>query len=232
MAVSVLVALARQVLQQARDLESDLHPAVLMALGLEPALQALATQVMRSSGIRMDLTLERLPERLPVWVELTLFRAIQDGLAAIDNWHATQIAVRLQCQSDILILELQHNGAGEITSEYLPKTLQRLQQVGGTIKTGRLANGLFHWTIGIPRPSAVQLTAREQDVIQAVIEGLSNKEIARRFCISPRTVNYHLDNLYAKLGVNTRTEAAIYALRQGWLRRAAPHAEEANEKIS
>ena len=62
----------------------------------------------------------------------------------------------------------------------------------------------------------VQLTPREREVIRLLTEGLSNKEIARLLSVSPRTVNFHLDNIYAKLGVNSRTEAAIYALRQGW----------------
>ena len=43
---------------------------------------------------------------------------------------------------------------------------------------------------------------------------------ARLLFISPRTVNFHLDNIYSKLGVSSRTEAAIYALRQGWTRAA------------
>jgi NarL family two-component system response regulator LiaR len=61
------------------------------------------------------------------------------------------------------------------------------------------------------------------EVIQLLAEGLSNKEIARLLFISPRTVNFHLDNIYSKLGVNSRTEAAIYALRYGWVRRSAAH---------
>jgi DNA-binding NarL/FixJ family response regulator len=61
------------------------------------------------------------------------------------------------------------------------------------------------------------------DVIQLLAEGLSNKEIARLLFISPRTVNFHLDNIYSKLGVSSRTEAAIYALRHGWARRAATY---------
>jgi DNA-binding NarL/FixJ family response regulator len=58
------------------------------------------------------------------------------------------------------------------------------------------------------------------EVIQLLTEGLSNKELAQALFISPRTVNFHLDNIYSKLGVSSRTEAAIYALRQGWVRAA------------
>lgn len=50
------------------------------------------------------------------------------------------------------------------------------------------------------------LTEREQDVVMAVSRGLSNKEIATRLGISPRTVENHLRNIYEKLHVNTRTQ--------------------------
>ena len=59
---------------------------------------------------------------------------------------------------------------------------------------------------------------RQMDVIQLLGEGLTNKEMALTLDIRPRTVKFHLDNIYSKLGVNTRTEAAIYALRHGWTR--------------
>jgi DNA-binding NarL/FixJ family response regulator len=63
------------------------------------------------------------------------------------------------------------------------------------------------------------LTPREQEVLQLLARGLSNKEIAQRLTISPRTVNFHLDNIYSKLHVNSRTAAVIAAMRQGLVRR-------------
>jgi DNA-binding NarL/FixJ family response regulator len=62
----------------------------------------------------------------------------------------------------------------------------------------------------------MQLTQREKQVLALLVEGLSNKEIAQALGISARTVNFHLENVYGKLGVSSRTEAAVRALRQGW----------------
>lgn len=56
-----------------------------------------------------------------------------------------------------------------------------------------------------------ELTERELDVLQLVARGLSNREVARRLDISHRTVSTHLSNLYGKLGVRTRTAAALRA---------------------
>ncbi|MGB9593031.1 MAG: response regulator transcription factor, partial [Anaerolineae bacterium] len=64
----------------------------------------------------------------------------------------------------------------------------------------------------LPEP----LTDREMEVLRLVATGASNKEIARRLCISVRTVQVHLSNIYGKLGVRSRTEAALYAIRRGW----------------
>ena len=52
------------------------------------------------------------------------------------------------------------------------------------------------------------LTAREREVVDLVAEGLTNGEIAQRLWISPGTVRRHLENIYEKLGVHTRTAAA------------------------
>jgi DNA-binding CsgD family transcriptional regulator len=54
-----------------------------------------------------------------------------------------------------------------------------------------------------------QFSVREQDVIASLMQGKSNKEIALALGIANRTVEYHLGNIYAKLGVTSRTEAVI-----------------------
>ncbi len=59
------------------------------------------------------------------------------------------------------------------------------------------------------------LTQREIEILQHVTAGLANKEIAHRLSISERTVKNHLSNIMEKLHVNSRTQAAVYALRSG-----------------
>jgi HD-GYP domain-containing protein (c-di-GMP phosphodiesterase class II) len=61
------------------------------------------------------------------------------------------------------------------------------------------------------------LTERELDVLRAVALGLTNQATARRLRISAKTVNTHLEHVYAKLGVSTRAAAIVQAMQNGWL---------------
>lgn len=62
------------------------------------------------------------------------------------------------------------------------------------------------------------LTNREMEILELIIEGLSNKGIALRLGISQQTVKNHVTSILAKLNCSDRTQAAIYALRHGWVR--------------
>jgi NarL family two-component system response regulator LiaR len=59
------------------------------------------------------------------------------------------------------------------------------------------------------------LTARESAILKLVAQGLSNQEIAERLVISERTVGNHIGNILSKLQLANRTQAALYALREG-----------------
>jgi DNA-binding CsgD family transcriptional regulator/N-acetylneuraminic acid mutarotase len=62
-----------------------------------------------------------------------------------------------------------------------------------------------------------ELSDREIEILKLVATGASNKEIAYKLSISPNTVKVHLKNIFAKIGVMSRTEAAMYAVKRGWV---------------
>lgn len=61
--------------------------------------------------------------------------------------------------------------------------------------------------------TAALLSPREREVLRLLVEGLSNKKMARRLSVSENTVKTHLANVYGKLGVNNRVEAVMAAQR-------------------
>lgn len=56
-----------------------------------------------------------------------------------------------------------------------------------------------------------QLTEREKAIFVLLVEGLSNRLIAERLCITTRTVKFHTTNIYLKLAVGSRSEAILWA---------------------
>ena len=64
-------------------------------------------------------------------------------------------------------------------------------------------------------PALESLTEREVEILKLVAQGLGNEEIAARLVISPRTVGVHISHILDKTGLANRTQAALYALRQG-----------------
>jgi len=216
MAVSVLSTLARQVLQQVRDLDESLQPMALETMGLEPALENLANQIRRTRGLQINLELVRLPDRLSARMELALFRLCQDYFDAIQTIGANRVQISLKRRDEAAEFELTNNARAILDDRALTGAREWLEQLGGTWHAETESNRLLI-RFGLTKP--IELTPRELDVIRLVAEGLSNKEIGHLLTISPRTVNFHLDNLFAKLDVRSRTEAAILAMRQGWIER-------------
>jgi DNA-binding NarL/FixJ family response regulator len=82
--------------------------------------------------------------------------------------------------------------------------------------TARLLTGLSQLA-QTHAPTPEELTPREVELLELMVKGLSNKEIAQAVSLSENTVKYHVKHILQKLGVQNRTEAAVQALKFGLL---------------
>jgi HD-GYP domain-containing protein (c-di-GMP phosphodiesterase class II) len=92
------------------------------------------------------------------------------------------------------------------------------------VRAGRLDSEAAEAVLGaaghrVPRrrEGPAGLTQREVDVLRLVARGLSNKEIAERLVISPKTVGNHVEHIYGKIGCSNRAAAGLFAMRHGLL---------------
>ena len=69
--------------------------------------------------------------------------------------------------------------------------------------------------VGAERPRPFKLTAREMEIVSAIAEGQSNRQIAEKLSISLQTVKHHLTSIFDKTGASNRLELALLAIRQG-----------------
>ena len=80
-----------------------------------------------------------------------------------------------------------------------------------------LPTSLDHGISEAPAPLVSGLTHRELEVLTLAAEGLANKQIAQRLWVTPKTIKFHLSNVFRKLDVSNRTEATRQAQRLGLL---------------
>jgi DNA-binding NarL/FixJ family response regulator len=110
---------------------------------------------------------------------------------------------------------------GYILKDCTPEDLTRAIRAvhaGETIMSPDIARKMLNTFEGIRSTSAEitpSLTERELEVIKDLSQGKSNKEIARDLEISEKTVRNHASNIYKKLHIFDRTQAVIYAIREG-----------------
>ena len=99
----------------------------------------------------------------------------------------------------------------------------RAAAAGHSAIAPRVAGALLHSVRGpavppepvLERPHLPELSARERDVLELLVEGYDNAQIASRLYLSPSTVKNHVSKLLVKLGVDNRVQAATLAVRKG-----------------
>jgi two-component system, NarL family, response regulator LiaR len=149
-----------------------------------------------------------------------------DGVEAIARIHQahpeTRIVVLTSFPDDTKILaSIQAGATGYLLKDTSPSELvAALQQVseGQASLSPELARRLMS-QLQISQkhnPPEPKLTDREIEVLRLAASGLSNPEIAKKLVVSEGTVRFHFSNILAKLHLPNRTQAILYALRQGW----------------
>jgi DNA-binding NarL/FixJ family response regulator len=144
------------------------------------------------------------------------------------------IMVTAYQDTDPLFQALKTGPCGNILNPSRPREIiQAIAEArpGGPPMTGRIARMAarpFRAPSAAPGPDG--LTARESEILMLLAEGLSNKEIAHRANISPGTVRIHLGNIFKKLRVRSRTEAAVKYITEADLIASAEQAFLAYDK--
>src|SRR5919202_421638 len=154
-------------------------------------------------------------------------------MPTVDGVEATALIKRQRPETHVIVLTSFVDDARVLPAIKAGATSYLLKDVAASdlaraIRGARAGQAQLHpevarrlmQTVTTPRKpeAAAQLTEREHEVLRLLAPGRSNKEIARSLVVSERTVKGHVSNILGKLGLQDRTQAALYAVRHGLVR--------------
>jgi DNA-binding NarL/FixJ family response regulator len=195
----------RQLLEQSHDMEvvgeaSDGMEAIQFAAALHPNVIVMDVRLPRLNGIEATRTITaRFPE-----IRVLILSAYDDDSYVFPLLEAGASGYLLKTASGAELAEairLVHAGQKALAPRITAKIVNRLGG-RGSYRSANMTEGL---------------TEREMEVLRATAHGQPNKTIASALAISPQTVQVHLRNIFAKLGVGSRSEAVAHAIRHGWI---------------
>ena len=139
---------------------------------------------------------------------------------------ARVVMVTVSENEDDLFTALKSGAQGYILKNTPSRRLHSLLQgvmkgeapISGLMATKMLNEFSKHKPLAVqPTTEIRQLSDREIEILQMVAEGLTNQEIGNRLCISGNTIKKYLRNILAKLHLNNRVQAAVFAVQEGLL---------------
>ena len=162
---------------------------------------------------------EMAPDVLLLDMELPDMKGIEVAQKLQQSGCAVKVLVLSAHDDPIYIHELLEAGAmGYLVKEEAPQMI--VDAVRGIAKgeqgwvSRSIAAQMVSWMRG-DEEGAIRFTAREMDVLRLVTEGKTNQNVAVILGISEKTVEKYLFAVFQKIGVGSRTEAAVYAVREG-----------------
>jgi DNA-binding NarL/FixJ family response regulator len=172
--------------------------AITETLEKEPDILLLDLQMPRLPGLEaMRAIMSRSPR-----VKIVLLTSLITTQQVIE---ALQIGARGIVLKDSVAGELSEALRAVITGDYWING----QRVVNLLKA---LHELMQKAAAVPEKKTYGLTPRELEVVTCIVEGCSNKDIAKQFSISEETVKRHLSNVFDKTGVSTRLELALFAI--------------------
>lgn len=210
--------LFRQGVADTLSLESDIWIVAQAANGedgfelireLRPMVAVVDVNLPEMNG--QQLTRQVVSEKLPTRIMLlTAYDDIEQKIHAMRVGAAAYCTKDIQPEELVKIIRLIASGKFVIGDQVYDNTSLERWMAMQTEGLGRSYND--------PGEPFQPLSSREMEVLSYVTRGMSNKEIALLLGISQQTVKNHVTSLLRKLGVEDRTQAAIYAIRRGWVR--------------
>jgi DNA-binding NarL/FixJ family response regulator len=208
MAIRVLLA----------DDHSVVRQGLRMFLGLDPELEVVGEARNGAEAVRLAQELR------PDVVLMDILMPEMDGLEATRRIRASQpdtevIALTSVLENEKVFDAIRSGAIGYLLKDTESEELRRAIKAAAAGQV-QLSPQAAARLLRDERPSAPQtepLTPRETEVLQLLARGLANKEIARDLGIGEKTVKTHVSNILSKMGVLSRTQAALQAVRMGLL---------------
>lgn len=199
---------------------ADDHPFV--RHGLRTYLETLEDMDVAGEATNGVEAVELVERLLPDVVLMDLVMPEMDGIGAIRRIREVApstrvIALTSFADDEKVFPAIKAGAAGYLLKDVRPADLAdavRKASRGEALLAPSVAARLMQEVSG-ERPAPAGLTERELEVLRLIARGMSNKQIARELVVSEKTVKTHVSNILAKLHLADRTQAALYAVREG-----------------
>lgn len=199
------------------DDHSVVRQGLKMFLGLDPDLEIIGEAENGAEAVKMARELQ------PDVVLMDMLMPVMDGITATQAIRSEMpdtevIALTSVLEDGAVIGAVKAGAIGYLLKDTQADELRTAIKAAaaGQVQLSPAAAARLMREVRTPEPAAAQpLTERETDVLKLLARGKANKEIALELIIGEKTVKTHVSNILLKLGVQSRTQAALYAAQNG-----------------